>query len=246
MSRAPATLLAGNVAVSLGPDGAPMATLTHPAGGSCQVSLPGVRVTTWKGADGVERLAGGPDGGLLSHGLEGIIASTDWTIESLVGGGGDGDSLAFSAFAEARSADGVPVRSRAEVRLWAGRLALSLEVAHAGGEEMEWEEEEDPAGVADERRAKRSRILPLPLPDVGLQGSLCCNEAAGSVGGVGGYQDGTKDAFDKTGVRLETMGFSVVKSASSGSVMQFKTLAPTEIALQPGETVSGSLQLTLC
>ena len=51
-------------------------------------------------------------------------------------------------------------------------------MAHAGGEEMEWEEEEDrlltanlqisasdlakdPAGVADERRAKRSRILPL-------------------------------------------------------------------------------------
>ena len=26
---------------------------------STQVSLPGVRVTTWKGADGVERLAGG-------------------------------------------------------------------------------------------------------------------------------------------------------------------------------------------
>ncbi|CAE7022936.1 unnamed protein product [Symbiodinium natans] len=158
-------------------------------------------------------------------------------------GSSDGDSLAFSAFAEARSPDGVPVRSRAEVRLWAGRLGLSLEVAHAGGEEMEWEEEEDDAAAADERRAKRSRIIPLPLPHVGLQGNLGCEEGAAARD----VQDGTQAiTFDKTGVRLETTGFSVVQSAVAGPVMQFKALAPTEISLQPGETVSGSLQLTLC
>mmetsp|Transcript_45817 Transcript_45817/g.85515 ORF Transcript_45817/g.85515 Transcript_45817/m.85515 type:complete len:244 (-) Transcript_45817:18-749(-) len=242
MSRAPATLLAGNVAVSLGPDGAPMATLTHPSGQSCQVSLPGVRVTTWKGSDGAERLAPGPAGGLLPCGLDGIVAPTDWTIESLVGTG-DGDSLAFSAFAEARSPDGVPVRARAEVRLWAGRLALSLEVAHAGGEEMEWEAEEEPGEAAAEPSAKRSRMIPLPLPHVGLQGSLACGEGAiapsGAIDGTAGV------AFDKTGVKMETFGFAPVRAATSGPEMQFQVLAPSAITLQPGETVSGSLQLTL-
>ena len=111
-----------------------------------------------------------------------------------------------------------------------------------------------------------------------------CRKAAGSVGGVGGYQDGTKDAFDKTGhcrfflsisvrhhaaercslgddgllcrevriIRLSQKSndgeLAVVivvpaSSCSAGSVMQFKTLAPTEIALQPGDGDSMMIRL---
>ena len=212
------------------------------------------------------------------------------------------------------------------------------EVAHAGGEEMEWEEEEDrllpasdlrqpakslakdPAGVADERRAKRSRILPLgtrrcflvltaaphrerlPLPDVGLQGNLCCDEASlaqrldeshvlawgcvgrleASAGSVGTrmapktpstrqaiaefrvFQFGTmwlkrcslrddgllcrevriiRLSHKSNGGELAVVTVVPAFSCSPGSVMQFKTLAPTQIALQPGAGESMVIRL---
>ena len=49
--------LAGNINVALGRGDVPTATMTHsPSGASCEVVLAGAHVTSWKSADGVERL----------------------------------------------------------------------------------------------------------------------------------------------------------------------------------------------
>ena len=49
--------LAGHINVALGRGELPTATLTHPASGaSCEVVLAGAHVTSWKTADGIERL----------------------------------------------------------------------------------------------------------------------------------------------------------------------------------------------
>eukprot|EP00434_Breviolum_minutum_P022361 symbB.v1.2.019735.t1/scaffold1626.1/size108921/9 len=152
----------------------------------------------------------------------------------------------FSTFAEVKTADGVPVRARTEVQLGANRIAMMLEVSHCGADEMEWEEEQEEATAeAQERSSKRSRMLPLHVPFAGLQGSLRCqgtplvsSELLDASHGV---------SLDKTGTKLETFGFSQVKLALAGpDILQFKTVAPTEVILQPGETVSGSVDLILC
>ena len=56
-TEASGTPLAGNINVALGRNDLPTATLLHPASGaSCEVILTGAHVTSWKTADGVERL----------------------------------------------------------------------------------------------------------------------------------------------------------------------------------------------
>lgn len=56
-TEANGTPLAGNINVALGRNDLPTATLLHPASGaSCEVILTGAHVTSWKTADGVERL----------------------------------------------------------------------------------------------------------------------------------------------------------------------------------------------
>ncbi|CAJ1416570.1 unnamed protein product [Effrenium voratum] len=262
MPPQPETLLAGNVAVSLGPDGAPMATLSHPEGATCQarrllaargpswswavlegdqeqdpVSLPGCRVISWKSSAGPERL---PEGGaLMPCGLEGTISPSDWTIESLVGLT-DG-FLSFSAFAEARTPEGVPVCARALVQLWRDGISLGLEVSHAGFDDMECEEDGALQEEAPEPSAKRSRMLPLKLPDAGLHGLLRCqgppviSQETTAVGSVN---------LEQAGAQVATTGFSVLKLLPGPESLQFRALAPAEVVLRPGETVSGSFQVT--
>ena len=48
--------LAGNINVALGRGELPTATMSHPSGASCEIVLTGAHVTSWKTADGVERL----------------------------------------------------------------------------------------------------------------------------------------------------------------------------------------------
>eukprot|EP00435_Cladocopium_sp_Y103_P030733 s141_g7.t1 len=242
LARPLESLLAGNSSVSLGPDGTPTASMNHPSGAACQVSLPGSRVTSWKHSDRGEILVEGAAGGLLPCGLEGIIAPTDWTIQSLVGL--EDEVLMFSTFAEVKTAEGVPVRARTEVQLGPNRISMILEVSHCGADEMEWEEEQEEAPAdARERSAKRSRILPLHLPHAGLQGSLRCHQGTKVPAEP---VDASKGIVLESGTKLETFGFSQVKLALAGDVLQFKALAPCEVILQPGETVSGSFDLILC
>eukprot|EP00434_Breviolum_minutum_P035790 symbB.v1.2.031693.t1/scaffold3708.1/size51654/1 len=59
LARPLESLLAGNSSVSLGPDGTPTASMNHPSGAACQVSLPGSRVTSWKDSERGEVLVEG-------------------------------------------------------------------------------------------------------------------------------------------------------------------------------------------
>lgn len=130
-------LLAGNVAVSLSPLGCPLATLTHPRGGSCQVLLNEARVVSWKTADGVERLAasegaaagaGGGSGALGGLGPVGVPCAS-WDIEALAGAQRE-DSLSISVFGES-SEGGVAMAARTTFSLSPGQLSVELEVANA-------------------------------------------------------------------------------------------------------------------
>ncbi|CAK9023435.1 Uncharacterized protein SCF082_LOCUS16210, partial [Durusdinium trenchii] len=126
------------------------------------------------------------------------------------------------------------VRARTEVQLGASRISMTLEVSHAGADEMEWEEDEEPEPLeAQERSLKRSRMLPLHLPHAGLQASLRCQEGMGSVSGEA--VDASEGlVLEKTGLRLETFGFNQVKLSTGPETLHFRTLAPTEVTLQPG------------
>eukprot|EP00931_Biecheleriopsis_adriatica_P079360 TRINITY_DN52762_c0_g1_i1.p1 TRINITY_DN52762_c0_g1~~TRINITY_DN52762_c0_g1_i1.p1 ORF type:complete len:267 (+),score=47.60 TRINITY_DN52762_c0_g1_i1:56-802(+) len=242
----PETLLAGNVAVSLGQDGSPVATLMHPSGSTCQILLPGARVTSWRDRGGEERLIAGPAGGLMPCGLESVVSPSAWSIESLVGCA-EGDSATFMAFAETRDASGVPVHARVAVTLSADRLNVALEVSHAGGDEMQWEEEpEADEAPAQESRAKKAKVQALNLPGLGLQGAVPCSSDPGAQA-LASQDASAGITLDKTGLGLQTVGFCAVKTAvaSDGPQMQFQALAPVAITLQPGETVSGSICLAL-
>lgn len=118
-------LLAGDVSISLDPvSGSPVATLAHPDGGSCQVSVRGANVVSWRPAQhgGAERiLRAGPAGsagdvgaaiadavGATSQAMPGglslcnfsVIPAEAWTVEILQGRLDSESPLTLSLFAD--------------------------------------------------------------------------------------------------------------------------------------------------
>ena len=144
--------LAGNINVCLGRGDLPMATLTHACGATAEVYIYGAHVTSWKSADGVERLyvssasefargkaiRGGipvcfPQfsgrGSLPKHGF--VRTSDQWEIESMSSEGGEPCLvLALKDSDETRAAWPHSFCARLTVRLAETGLATQFEVTN--------------------------------------------------------------------------------------------------------------------
>lgn len=126
-------LLAGDVSISLDPaSGSPVATLAHPDGGSCQVSVRGANVVSWRPAKdgGAERLLrAGPAGsagdvgaaiadavGATAQAMPGglslcnlsVIPAEAWSVEILQGRLDKEAPLTLSLFADVLPAGAEP------------------------------------------------------------------------------------------------------------------------------------------
>mmetsp|Transcript_116157 Transcript_116157/g.375323 ORF Transcript_116157/g.375323 Transcript_116157/m.375323 type:complete len:249 (-) Transcript_116157:129-875(-) len=237
------TLLAGNISVSLNAAGSPTATLNHPNGGSCQFSVLGACVTSWRAKDGAERLLAGDmasplagTGGLLPCNLD-CIPPDAWVIETMLGSASDG-AVVFSVFAEGTAEDDVPYGARCTVYLFPERLSVSLEVGNAAEEDAE---DAAPGSPPTSR---------LNLLCCGLHGHC---RAAGSTASPETAAQAPEAAHDialrSLGLRLRAEGFTNVSVSAAGDgnesvpAAAFKALSPTPVVLGPGETVSGSVCL---
>lgn len=213
--------LAGNVSVSLTPGGLPLATLTHPLGGSCQLLIPGASVSVWRSPDGVERLAPSDDtsGACSPCGLAAWVPPEAWAIERLDGGQGPDDSVRVSVFAEAPGAGGVPAFVRVTVTLLPHSLSVGIEVAN----ELE-------AGDAS-----------LPV-DCTLR--LRCAAAAAAPVAVASAEE----ALDLLGMGLRLQGFAGLElvAADEQRLRCIDVVAePRVLLVGPGETLSGAVSLEL-
>uniref|UniRef100_A0A7S4SYQ3 Uncharacterized protein n=1 Tax=Alexandrium monilatum TaxID=311494 RepID=A0A7S4SYQ3_9DINO len=249
-------LLAGNVSISLGADGEPQATLIHPNGGTCVVAVRGARVVSWRPAEALEERLEAEAGGIAPCRVD-CVPATAWDIEPpRVGLSGEG-AVVFSLFAEAAPASPeqaaaagaampgptAPLNARYTVSLWPKRLAVELDIANVAGEGEGDVSGAPPAEVAGAR---------LHLARHGLRGCLRGGEASGAkaAGGAGGAA-ATEAALGALGLRLRTMGYADVAArpamgaggGGGGGPVEFEALAPVEVALAPGEAVSGSVTL---
>ena len=153
--------LAGNINVALGRSDVPTATLSHAASGaSCEVVLTGAHVTSWRTADGVERLflssaskfgdgaaiRGGipvcfPQfsgrGDLPKHGL--VRTSSEWEIDEM---SSDAEAtrlvLSLKDTAASRSLWPHEFELRYAVTLRADSLSTDLEVLNTGKEPLSY------------------------------------------------------------------------------------------------------------
>jgi len=156
------TALPGNVVVAPGRSDLPTATLSHPqSGASCEVILGGAHVTSWKAADGIERLfvssaskygagaaiRGGipvcwpqfsDRGSLPKHGF--LRTSDEWEIEQMETGE-DGAAQLVLCLKDSETSRAVwPHAFKVTycVTLTAATLTTVLEVFNAGGEPIEF------------------------------------------------------------------------------------------------------------
>merc|ERR1719367_1002360 len=125
--RAPQSLLAGNVSVSLGADGEPQAALAHPSGGSCVVAVRGARVLSWRAGE-AERLSP-EEGGAFGPRHLACVPGAAWDIEPPQVGLTEEGAVAFSVFAEvppgeAGAEPGAPLAARCTFSLWPSRLSV--------------------------------------------------------------------------------------------------------------------------
>lgn len=260
--------LVGDVAVSLCPvSGGPLATLTHPEGGSCQVLVNGATVTSWRPARdcGAERLLpaeaspetlpGQRPGQLQLLNLD-LIPASAWTIETLVGYKASGGALVVSLFAEvpaggntAEAGEGTsagaaaaPLAARAKFSLWPNRLLIELEVANAA-------DDEDAMACPE-----------VNLGCCGFQGH-CCGGAAPLAAGLAasrpprevpalGEDEDPEETIELCpGLRLSGRGFSRLETspspAAAGGAARFQAVAPSPVVLAAGEAVSGQISLEL-
>eukprot|EP00928_Gymnodinium_smaydae_P012195 TRINITY_DN14437_c0_g1_i1.p1 TRINITY_DN14437_c0_g1~~TRINITY_DN14437_c0_g1_i1.p1 ORF type:complete len:246 (+),score=54.15 TRINITY_DN14437_c0_g1_i1:69-806(+) len=132
--------LAGNVSVSLSSNGQPVATLSHPSGGSCQVLLGAARALSWKTQDGIERLAavsvdGNAAGADAASGWLGGFGPSGtpfvaWDIETLAGGVARDDVVSVSVVSEVAAAGGAKLVARTTFSLLPSQLSVDLEISN--------------------------------------------------------------------------------------------------------------------
>ena len=152
----------GQVQIGTGRGELPVATLTHPSGATAEVYLHGAHVTSWRPADGVERLfvssasryaagkaiRGGipvcfPQfsgrGPLPNHGF--ARTSSDWQVESTSSDGPGGEVclvLRLSDSAETRALWPHAFELRYTVTLRDASLSTDVQLRNAGGEPLEF------------------------------------------------------------------------------------------------------------
>ena len=152
----------GQVQIGTGRGELPVATLTHPSGATAEVYLHGAHVTSWRPADGVERLfvssasryaagkaiRGGipvcfPQfsgrGPLPNHGF--ARTSSDWQVESTSSDGPGGEVclvLRLSDSAETRAVWPHAFELRYTVTLRDASLSTDVQLRNAGGEPLEF------------------------------------------------------------------------------------------------------------
>jgi len=251
--------LAGNISISLSPEGLPCATLTHPRGGSCQVVIAGACVTSWRTADGAERLSpmvrkdvsgGDCAGGISACGLQSLLPAEAWAIETMNGGDGDAP-VVVSLFAESHP-KGVldetlavvmpdstaPLAARMTLALGANQLSVRIEVAHAGEEALG-----DMADVSagklgvdcslrahcSGQQAGGGELAPATSEDAAMEDAVEEEE--------GGMCNVALPDLERAGLRLRLEGFTkaaaaelpAVAAAAAPAAFAFDAMAPDRV-----------------
>lgn len=248
--------LAGNISITLSPEGLPMAALTHPKGGSCEVLIGGASIVSWRTPDGVERLARDRGGIMLSNlGASCGLEDASWNIEQMDGGKPDG-GVQVSVFAETgaaqpaefvglspeavlagdlsgaapappAAADGPQVAARITVNLTPSRLSVSLEVANQA--------DEPPEVVGSEAAAPISA-------DCTLRAHCCKREVISSEGNENAAGSACELALRDLGLKLSVDGFESTTLRDDPTCVCLDVAAePRDVTLGPGQALSGEL-----